>query len=205
MSDSLWAHGLQHTRLPCPSPSPEASSNSCPLSWWCHPTISSSGTPYSSCLLSSSIRVFSNKSIPRIRWPKYWSFSIRIRPSNEYSGLTCSKIDWFDLLAVQGTLKSLLHHDSLKASIFWHSVFFMDQLWHPYMIAQKTIALTIWTFVSKVQCLCVLIHRRSQNSKYQFIWEPWETVRSSGNLKFQFPILPYILCFLEHIFFLWCP
>ena len=98
----------------------------------------------------SSIRVFSNESVLCIRWPKYWSFSFRISPSNEYSGLICSRIDWFDLLEVQGTLKSLFQHDSLKASIFWHSAFFMIQLSHPYMTAGKTIVLTIWPFVSKV-------------------------------------------------------
>ena len=150
MSDSLWSHGLQHTRLLCPSPSPEACSNSCLLSQWCHPTILFSVIPFSSCLLSSSIRVFSNESVLCIRWPKYWSFSFRISPSNEYSGLICSRIDWFDLLEVQGTLKSLFQHNSLKASIFWHSAFLMTQLSHPYMIAGKTIALTIWPFVSKV-------------------------------------------------------
>ena len=89
-----------------------------------------------------SIRVFSNKSALCIRWPKYWSFSFSISPSNEYSGLISFRIDWFDLLAVQGTLKSLLQHRSSKASIFWHSAFFIVQLSHPYMTTGKTIALT---------------------------------------------------------------
>ena len=97
-----------------------------------------------------SIRVFSNESALRIRWPKYWSFSFSISPSNEYSGLIFFRIDWFDLLAVQGTLKSLLQHHNSKASILWHSAFFMIQLSHLYMIIGKTIALTIWTFVGKV-------------------------------------------------------
>ena len=97
-----------------------------------------------------SIRVFSNESAHRIRWPKYWSFSFSISPSNEYSGLIFFRIDWFDLLAVQGTLKSLLQHHNSKASILWHSAFFMIQLSHLYMIIGKTIALTIWTFVGKV-------------------------------------------------------
>ena len=97
-----------------------------------------------------SFRVFSNESALRIRWPKYWSFSFGISPSNEYSGLTSFKINWFDLLAVQGTLKSLYQHYSLKALIFWCSDFFIDQHSHLYMTAEKTIALTIWTFVSKV-------------------------------------------------------
>ena len=100
-----------------------------------------------------SIRIFSNESALCIRWPKYWSFSFSISPSNEYSGLISFRTDWFDFLAVQGTLKSLLQHHSSKASIFWCSVFFMVQLSHPYMTTGKTIALTIWTFVSKVMFL----------------------------------------------------
>jgi len=97
-----------------------------------------------------SIRVFSNKSVLRIRWTKFWSFSYSISPSNEYSGLISFKIDWFDLCAVQGTLKSLLQHHSSKASILWHSAFFTVQLSHPYMTTGKTIALNRQTFVSKV-------------------------------------------------------
>ena len=104
-------------------------------------------------LLSSifpTIRVFSNESGLCIRWPKYWSFNLSISPSNEYSGLISFRIDWLDLLAVQGTFKSLLQHHSSKASVLWHSAFFMVQLSHPYMTTGKTIALTIWTYVSKV-------------------------------------------------------
>ena len=97
-----------------------------------------------------SIRVFSNESALRIRWPKYWSFSFSISPSNEYSGLISFRMDWFDLLAVQGTLKSLLQHHSLKASILCCSAFFIVQLSHPYMTTGKTIALTRWIFVGKV-------------------------------------------------------
>ena len=100
-----------------------------------------------------SIRVFSNESILHIRWPKYWSFSFSISPSNEYSGLISFRMDWLDLLAVQGTLKSLLQHHSSKASILQHSAFFMVQLSHLYLTTGKTIALTRWTFVSKVMCL----------------------------------------------------
>ena len=96
-----------------------------------------------------SIRVFSNESALCIRWPTYWSFSFSNSPSNEYSGLISFRIDWFDL-AVQGTFKSLFQHHSLKASVLWHSAFFMVQLSHPYMTTGKTIALTMWTFVSKV-------------------------------------------------------
>ena len=98
-----------------------------------------------------SIRVFSNELILHIRWPKFWSFSIS--PSSEYSGLISFRIDWFDLLAVQGALKSLLQHHNLKASIIWHSVFFMVQLSHPYMTTGKTIAFTRWTFISKIMSL----------------------------------------------------
>ena len=106
------------------------------------------------CLLPSifpSIRVFSNESVLRTRWPKYWSFSIS--PSNEYSGLISFRIDWFDLLVVQGTLKSLLQHHSSKASVLQHLAFFMVQLSHPYMTTGKIIALTRWTFVGKVMSL----------------------------------------------------
>ena len=149
MSDSLWSHGLQHARLLCPSPSARACSNSCPLSWWCHPLI-----PCRPLLLPPSIfpsiRVFSSESILHIRWPKYWSFSFRISPSNEHPGLISFRMDWLGLLAVQGTLKSLLQHHSSKASILQCSVFFIVQLSHPYMTTGKTIALTRWTFVGKV-------------------------------------------------------
>ena len=97
-----------------------------------------------------SIRVFSHDSALHIRWPKYWSFSFSITPSNEHSGLISFRIDWFDLHAVQGTLKSLSQHHNLKASILWCSAFFMVHLSHPYMTTGKNIALTIWTFVGKV-------------------------------------------------------
>ena len=100
-----------------------------------------------------SIRVFSNESALHIRWPKYWSFSFSISPSNENSGLISFRMDWLDLLAVQGTLKSLLQHHSSKASILLHSAFFIFQLSHPYMTTGKTIALTRWTFVGKVMSL----------------------------------------------------
>ena len=100
-----------------------------------------------------SIRVFSNESALHMRWPKYWSFSFSVSPSNEYSGFISLGIDWFDLLTVQGTLKSLLQHHSSKASIFQHSAFFMVQLSHPYMTTVKAIVLAILTFVSKVMSL----------------------------------------------------
>ena len=153
LSNSLWPHGLQHTRLPCPSLSPGACSNSCPLSQWCHPTISSSVVLFSSWLQSFPTWVFSNKSVLRIKRPRYWSFIFSISPSNEYSGLISFRIDCFDLLAVQGTLKSLLQHHSSKASILQSSAFFMIQFSHPYMTTGKTIALTRWTFAGKVMSL----------------------------------------------------
>ena len=120
MSNSLQPHGLQHARPLCPSPSPKACPSSCPLHQWCHPSISSSDVLF--LLLPSifpSIRVFPNESAVLIRWPKYWSCSFSISPSNEYSGLISLPTDWFDLLAVQGTLWSLLQHHSLKATILW--------------------------------------------------------------------------------------
>ena len=100
-----------------------------------------------------SIRVFSNESTLRMRWPKYWSFSFSIIPSKEHPGLISFRMDWLDLLAVQGTLKSLLQHHSSKASILQHSAFFIDQLSHPYMTTVKTTAFTGWNFVSKVMSL----------------------------------------------------
>ena len=153
MSASLRPHGLHHTRLPCPSLSPGVCSNSCPFSRWCHPTISSSAAPFSCshsflaswCFLVSQLFL-------SIRWPKYWSFSFRISPSNEYSGLISFRVDWLDILAVEGTLQSLLQHHSSKASILWHSAFFIVQLTsvHDY---RKDHSLTGWTFVGKVMSL----------------------------------------------------
>ena len=113
MCDSLQPHGLQHTRLPCPSPTPRACSNSCPLSWWCHPSHPLPSPSSPAFLIFPNIRVFSNESFLCIRWPKYWSFSVS--SSNEYPGLISFRMDWWDLLAVQGTLKSLLQHHSSKA------------------------------------------------------------------------------------------
>ena len=116
VSNSLWPHRLQHARLPCLSPAPRACPNSCPSGQWCHSTISFSVVPF---FIFPSIRDFTNESVLRIRWPKYWSFSFSISPSNEYSGLIFFRIDWFDLLAIQETLKSLLQYHSSKASIFF--------------------------------------------------------------------------------------
>ena len=148
----LWPHGLQHARLPCPS----LSSGSL-LKLVCIESVIPSNhliLCHSLLFLPSvfpSIRVFSNELALRIMWPKYWNFSIS--PSIEYSGLISFRIDWFDILAVQGALKSLLQHHSSKASVLQHSAFFMIQLSHLCMTTGKTIALTIWTFVGKVMSL----------------------------------------------------
>ena len=151
MSISLWLHGLQCTRLSYPSLSPCVCSNMSTESVmssnhliFCRPL------PFLSSIFPS-IRVFLNKSTLCVRWPKYWSFSSHISPSNEYSGFISFRIDWFDLLAIQGTLMSLLLHHTSKAS--WHSAFCMVQLSHPCMTTGKTIALTIWTFTTKVMSL----------------------------------------------------
>ena len=155
MSNSLQPHGLQHTRLPYPLPTPRDCSNSCPLSWRYHP----SNHLILCCpllLLPSifpSIRVFSNESVLCIRWPKYWSFSCSISLSNEHPGLISFRMDWLDLLAVQETLKSLLQHHSSKALILQCLAFFIVQLSHPYMTTGKTIAFTRRIFVSKVMSL----------------------------------------------------
>ena len=137
MSNSLRPHGLQHTSLPCPSPTPRVYSNSCPSHQWCHPTISSSVVPFSSHLQSFPTSGSFQMSQFFESWPKYWSFSFSISPSKEYSGLISFRMDWLALLAVQGTLKSLLQHHSSKASILRHSAFFIVQLSHPYMTTGK--------------------------------------------------------------------
>ena len=154
VSNSLWPHESQHARPPCPSPTPRVHSDSCPSSRWCHPGISSSLIPFSSCPpIPPSIRVFSNESTLHMRWPKYRSFSFSIIPSKEIPGLISFRMDWLDLLAVQETLRSLLQHHSSKASILRHSAFFTVQLSHPYMTTGKTIAWTRWTFVGEVMSL----------------------------------------------------
>ena len=153
VSDSLRPHGLQHARPPCPSPTPRAYSNSCPLSWWCHPSILSSDIPFCSLLQFFPASIFSNQSVFRIRWPEYWSFSFSYSPYDKYSGLISFRVNWMYLLAVQGTLKSLLQYYSSKASICQCSAFFIVQLSHPYMATGKTIALTRQTFVGKVMSM----------------------------------------------------
>ena len=150
MSDYLQPQALQRNRLLYPPLSQGVCSNPCPLSQWCQPTISSSAACPVILLPSifPSIRVFFNELALRIRWPKYWSFSFSISPHYDYSGLISFRINCFDLLVVQGTLKSLLQHHSSKSSILWCSVFFMVQLSHLYMTPGKTIALTRWSMSS---------------------------------------------------------
>ena len=157
MSDSLRSHELQYARPPCPSLTPGVYSNSYQLSRWCHPTISSSVVPSPPAFNLTSIRVFSNESTLRIRQPKYWSFSFSINLSNEHPGMISFRMNWLDLLAVQGTLKSLLQHHSSKASILRCSAFFILQLSHPYMTTGKTIALTRQSFVGKVMSLDLIM------------------------------------------------
>ena len=146
---SVVTYGLQHARPPCPSPTPGVYSNSCPLSWWCHPVISSSVVPFSSHL----------QSFPASgSFPMSWFFalhdqSIGVSALASYSGLISFRMGWLDLLAVQRTLKSLLQHHSSKASILWCSAFFIVQLWHPYVTTGKTVALTWQTFFGKVMSL----------------------------------------------------
>ena len=122
MSNSLWPRGLQHTRPLCPSPTPRVYSNSSPLSRWCHPTISFSVIPFSSCLQPFPGSGSFQMSLFHIRWPKYWSFSFSISPSNEYSGLISFRMDWFDPLEIQATLKNIFQHLSSKALLsLWDS------------------------------------------------------------------------------------
>ena len=153
MADSLRPRKSRHARPPYTSLTPGVYPNSCPSSRWCHPAISSSVIPFSSCPQSLPASEFSNESTLRMRWPKYWSFSFSISPSKEILGLISFRMDWLGVLAVQGTLKSLLQHHSSKPSILRHSAFFTVQLSHPYMTTGKTIALTRRTFVGKVMSL----------------------------------------------------
>ena len=154
MSDSLWPHESQHARPPCPSPTPGVYSNSCPSSQWCHTAISSSVIPFSSC--PQSLPASGSFSVSQLfTWggQSIGSFSFSISPSNEHPGLISFRVDWLDLLEVQGTLKGLLQHHSSKASILRHSTFLIVQPSHPYMTTGKTIALTKWIFVGKVMSL----------------------------------------------------
>ena len=167
MSDSLWPHGLRHTRLPCSSPSPRVCSNSCPLRGWCHPTISSSVVPFSSC--PQCCLTLGSFPVSQLFASGHWS----IGASVSSSVFPVTTQGWFPLgltgwiTAVQGTLKSLLQHHSLKASILWCSAFFMVQLSHPYVTTGKAIGLTLWTFVNKVMSLF-----QGCSHHTQWFWSP---------------------------------
>ena len=156
--------------------------------------------------ISPSIRVFSNESVHHIRWTKYWSFSFSISPSNEYSGLISFRMDWLDLLAVQGTLKSLLQHHSSKASVLQCSAFFTAQLSHPYMTTGKTIALTRWTFVGKVIFLLInmltkLVIAFLPRSKHLLI--SW--LQSPSAVILELPLPKNKVCHYFHCFPIYLP
>ena len=149
MSNSLRPLETQHARTLCPSSTPGVHPNPCSLCQWCHPTISSSAIPLSSCLQSFQHQGLFKWVSSLHQGAKYWSFSFNISPSNEHPGLISFRMDWVDLLAVQGIIKSLLQHHSSKALILLCSAFFIVQLSHPYMTTGKTIALTRWTLLGK--------------------------------------------------------
>ena len=156
MSDSLQPHELRMPGFLVHHQLPELAQTH---DHWFGDAIQPSHPLSSFLLLPSifpSIRLFSNESVLHVRWPEYWSFSVSISPSNEYSRLISFRLDWFDLLAIQGILKSLLQHHSSKASILWRSAFFRVQFSHPYITTGKTTALITWTFFGKY-CLCFLI------------------------------------------------
>ena len=149
-----------------------------------------------------SIRVFSNESVLHIRWPKYWSSSFSISPSNEYSGLISFRMDWMDLLAVQGTFKNLLQHHSSKVSILWQSAFFIVQISHPYVTTGKTIALTRWTFVGKVMSLflkilsrlVIVFLPRSKHLLISRLQSPSAVILEPKKIK------PVTVCIVSHLF-----
>ena len=168
----------------------------------CHPLLLPSIFP--------SIRVFSNESVLFIRWPKYWSFSFSISPSNEYSGLISFRMNWVDLLAVQGTLKSLLQHHSSKASILRHSAVFMVQLSHPSMTTGKAIALTRRTFVGKVMSLLfnmrsrlvITFLPRSKRLLISWLQSPSAVILEPPKIKSVFPLFPHLFPYIVSFFFL---
>ena len=179
MSDYFPPHGLQHARLPCPSTTPRDCSNSCPSSWWCHPTISSSVIPFSSCPQSfPASGPFPMSQFFTSVAKVLASFSFSISPSNEYSGLIFFRMDWFDL-SVQGLSRVFIQHHSSKASIRWHSAFFMVQLSYPYMTTGKTIALTRlpfeYIYLATSHMLCSL-----SSPTRNWTWAPAVKVLSSN-------------------------
>ena len=195
MSDSLRTHGLQHARLSCPSPTPRAYSKSYPSLWWCHPTISTSVIRFPTHLQSFPA---SGSFLMSCFFTSGGSFSFSISPSNEYSGLTSFKMDWLDLLAVQGTLKSLLQHHSSKASILGCSAFFIIQLSHPYITTGKTIALTRRTCVGKVMSLLfkmlswlvISFLPRSKHLLISWLPSPSAVILEPKNSLSLFPLFP---------------
>ena len=186
VSDSLWCHGLQHIRLPCPSLSPGVCSDLCPLSRWCHPAISSSVIPFSSCPQSLQ----ASESFPMSQLFAWGGQSTGVSASASFppkkSPDRSFRMDWLDLLAVQGTLKSLLQHHSSKASILRCSAFFTVQFSHPYMTTGKTIALTRRTFVGKVMSLLF----RNQANPYS---RKIQLNNCKKTLQHFYPLLPYLL------------
>ena len=153
MSESLWPHESQHARAPCPSPTPGVYPNSYPLSWWSHPNILSSVVPFCSCPQSFPASGTFHESVLCIRWPKYWGFSFSISPSNEHSGLISFRMDWLDLLAVQGESWRVLSQEfSPTPSVLQCSTFFIVQLSHPYMTTGKTIAWTMGFSLGPLYC-----------------------------------------------------
>ena len=164
MSDSLWLHGLQHAMLPCPSPTPRAYSNSCPSSWWCHPTISSSVVPFSRFNLPQHQK--------KLQWVSSSHHMAKVLEFQlQHSGLISFRMDWLDLLAVQGTLKSLLQHHSSEASFLRHSAFFIVQLSHPYMT-------TGWVVKKKPLKSCE--GKRKKAVRVEMDFEEWYTVSNEA-------------------------
>ena len=201
MSKSLQPHGLQHCRCPLSITKSQSllklmsiqSVMPCKHLILYRPLL----------LLPSifpSIRVFSNESVLHIMWPRYWSFNFSISPSNEHPGLISFRMDWLDLLAVRGTLKSLLHNHSSKESVLQHSAFFIVQLSHPYMITGKTIALTRWTFVDKVKSLLfnmlsrlvIAFLLRSKHLLIPWLNSPSAVILEPKKSLSQFPPFPHL-------------
>ena len=180
-------HGLQHSRLLCPPLSSRVCSNSCPLSQWCHPTISSSATPSPPVLNLSQHQGLFQWVGSSHQVTKVLELQLQHQSFQWNSGLISFRIDWFYLLAVQGTLKSLLQHHNSKASILWHSVFFMVQFSHPYRTFGKTTALTIWTFVGKVMSLLFntlsAFHPRSKHLLISWLQPPSAVILESKKIK----------------------
>ena len=200
--NSLRPHELQHARPPCPSPTPGVHSNSCPLSRWCHPAISSSVVPFSSC--SQSLPASESFPVSQLfAWGGQSTgvFSFSIIPSKERPGPISFRMDWLDLLAVQGTLKSLLQHLGSKSSFLQHSAFFTVQISHPYMTTGKTIALTRRTFVGKVMSLLlnmlsrlvITFFPRSKSLLISWLQSPSTVIlEPPKNSQPLFPLFPHL-------------